>query len=158
MSNAYYVGEIKSASEFFDRSTKVFTEDHANFVPHEGMLTVAQQVAHVAQTVEWFLEGAFRPEGFDLDFEKHYKLIAGIPSLAEARAWKDRAFQAAIDKVENSSPEELNATIVEGMIMGGAPRYSIVGAITDHTAHHRGALTAYARALGMTAPMPYMDM
>ena len=41
--------------------------------------------------------------------------------------------------------------------MGGLPRSAIFGAITDHTAHHRGALTVYARLLGKTPPMPYMD-
>ncbi len=28
-------------------------------------MTVAQQVAHTAHTLNWFVEGAFRPEGFD---------------------------------------------------------------------------------------------
>ena len=38
-------------------------------------MTVAQQVAHAAQTIDWFIEGASRPEGFDLDFEKHAKAL-----------------------------------------------------------------------------------
>ena len=42
-------------------------------------------------------------------------------------------------------------------IMGGAPRLAIFGAINDHTAHHRGALTVYARLNGIVPPMPYMD-
>ena len=33
----------------------------------------------------------------------------------------------------------------------------VVSAITDHTAHHRGALTVYARVSGLVPPMPYMD-
>jgi uncharacterized damage-inducible protein DinB len=35
---------------------------------------------------------------------------------------------------------------------------AIFGAITDHTAHHRGALTVYARLNGIVPPMPYMEM
>ena len=46
----------------------------------------------------------------------------------------------------------------EGPIMGGLPRMAIFGAITDHTAHHRGALTVYARLQGVVPPMPYGDM
>ena len=34
---------------------------------------------------------------------------------------------------------------------------AIASAITDHTAHHRGALTVYARVSGLVPPMPYMD-
>ena len=42
--------------------------------------------------------------------------------------------------------------------MGGQPRLAIFGALTDHTAHHRGALSVYTRLLGKVPPMPYMDM
>jgi len=38
------------------------------------------------------------------------------------------------------------------------PRLVVIGAISDHTAHHRGALTVYARLLGKEPKMPYMDM
>jgi uncharacterized damage-inducible protein DinB len=41
--------------------------------------------------------------------------------------------------------------------MGGLPRCTILNALTDHTAHHRGALSVYARLLGLVPPMPYMD-
>ena len=57
--------ELKSAHEYFNRSTRNLTEDHSTFVPAEGMMSAAQQVAHVAHTIDWFLEGAFRPEGFE---------------------------------------------------------------------------------------------
>ena len=42
--------------------------------------------------------------------------------------------------------------------IGGIPRIAIIGSITDHTAHHRGALSVYARLNGVVPPMPYMDM
>jgi uncharacterized damage-inducible protein DinB len=53
---------------------------------------------------------------------------------------------------------ELLAALPEGPIMGGVPRMAVFGAINDHTAHHRGALTVYARLNGIVPPMPYMDM
>jgi uncharacterized damage-inducible protein DinB len=40
--------------------------------------------------------------------------------------------------------------------MGGLSRMAIFSAITDHTAHHRGALTVYARLNKLVPPMPYM--
>ena len=42
-------------------------------------------------------------------------------------------------------------------ILGARPRYYLVSAITDHTAHHRGVLAVYARLLGRTPDMPYGD-
>ena len=59
--------------------------------------------------------------------------------------------------LSSKSNAELTAPIADGPIMGGAPRMAIISAITDHTAHHRGALTVYARVSGLVPPMPYMD-
>ena len=152
------VQELKSSKDYFDRSTRCLTEDDSKHAPAEGSMTTAQQVAHVAQTVDWFFEGAFRPEGFDMDFEAHGKEVRGVESLAAAREWADRAFAAAIAKIESSSAEDLGVSLPEGPIMGGAPRAAIVGAIADHTAHHRGVLTVHSRLCGHTPAMPYMDM
>jgi uncharacterized damage-inducible protein DinB len=152
------VAELSSAQEFFNRSTRNLTEAHSSVMPAAGMMTAAQQVAHTAQTVEWFMEGAFRPEGFDLDFEKHAKATGACTSLAAARDWFERAMAAAKQRVATMADAELLAPLPEGPIMGGLPRMAIFGAITDHTAHHRGALTVYARLQGVVPPMPYGDM
>jgi uncharacterized damage-inducible protein DinB len=152
------LADLESAHEFFHRSTGNLTEAHSAFAPVEGTMTVAQQVAHVAQTIDWFVEGAFRPEGFDQNWEEHAKILAGYTSLEKARAWFERAIAAAKDKVASLSDAELLVPLPEGPIMGGAPRIAIFGALTDHTAHHRGALTVYARLNGVVPPMPYMEM
>jgi uncharacterized damage-inducible protein DinB len=121
------------------------------------MMTAAQQVAHVAQTVDWFLEGAFRPEGFDLDFDKHMKAVEAVTSLKKAREWAGSSFGTLIEKIGSCPAEELATPMAPGMVMGGEPRAAIVGAIVDHTAHHRGVLTVYSRLQGLTPAMPYMD-
>ncbi|MCF8432232.1 MAG: DinB family protein [Melioribacteraceae bacterium] len=35
---------------------------------------------------------------------------------------------------------------------------AVVGAIADHSAHHRGALAVYARLAGKVPKMPYGEM
>lgn len=152
------VSELAAAQEFFNRSTRNLTEAHSGLMPAEGMMTAAQQVAHVALTVDWFMVGAFRPEGFDLDFEGQSKQLAACTSLTAARAWFDRAIETAKATVATKSDAELLAPLPPGPVMGGLPRIAIFGSITDHTAHHRGALTVYQRLLGLVPPMPYMDM
>lgn len=151
-------GQIAAAQEYFNRSTRSLTEQLSGFAPSAGMFTAAQQVAHVAQTVEWFIEGAFRSEGFNMDFEAMDAEVRKVTSLAEAREWLDRAFAAALRTVEGKSDADLRAPLADGPIMGGLPRMAVFGAITDHTAHHRGALTVYSRLNGITPPMPYMEM
>ena len=150
--------ELDSAHEFFNRSTRNLTEAHSTFAPAEGMMTVAQQVAHVAQTIDWFVEGAFRPEGFDQNWEEQAKTLASYTSLEKARAWFERAVANAKAKVAPMTDADLLVPLPEGPIMGGAPRMAIFGDINDHTAHHRGALTVYARLNGIVPPMPYMEM
>lgn len=150
--------ELKNTHEYFNRSTRNLTEEHSTFAPAEGQMTASQQMAHVAQTVEWFMEGAFRPEGFRMDWEEMAKPIMATVSLAAAREWVDRAFHAAIEQAQRQSQDDWNAQMPPNPIFGEAPRWTIIGGIVDHTAHHRGALTVYARLKGVTPPMPYMDM
>jgi uncharacterized damage-inducible protein DinB len=151
------ITDLNMSEEFFERSTRCLTEDQSNYRPAEGVWTAAQQVAHVAQTVDWFIEGASRPEGFDLDFEKHAAAIQGVTSLTEARAWVARAYGNAKTFFEGKSDAELLRPLPQGPVMGGVPILAIVGAIVDHSAHHRGALTVYSRMLGKTPIMPYAE-
>ena len=142
--------------EFFNRSTRPLEEKHAGFAPGEGLFTVAGQVAHVAQTIEWFYEAAFG-ENWRMDFDQMDKETRSVTSLNEARAWLERAVDKAIQVTEGHSAEEWAIPFPPNPIMGETPRYSIIGPVTDHTAHHRGALTVYQRLLGLAPPMPYMD-
>ena len=90
-----------------------------------------------------------------MDFEGLIAAARAVETLEEANAWLDRAFEKAISTFKAASDEELAAPISDERIMGGAPRLAIVGPIVDHTAHHRGALTVYARLLGKVPQMIY---
>ena len=151
------LAQLDSVHEWFNRSTGQLTEDDSGFVPTDGVFTVASQVAHAAHTIDWFIDGAFNPQGFAMDFEEAERAIRAVTSLTAARAAMTRAIAEAKAVVEARSDEEWAQPLPPGPVMGGLPRSAIFGAITDHTAHHRGALTVYARLLGKTPPMPYMD-
>lgn len=157
MDTKVLVAKLTSAHEQFDRSTRCLVEADSEFAPVDGMLTAAQQIAHVAQTVEWFFEGAFRPEGFDMDFDKLMTQINAVTSIEQARAWVARSFATAKEVITSRSAEELSEPLPEGPVMGGWPRYTIVEALADHTSHHRGALTVYSRLRGHVPEMPYME-
>ena len=152
------IAELTSTEDFFNRSTRNLQEAHSAFAPVAGMMTAAQQVAHAAQTVDWFMEGAFSTSGFREDFEEQAKVVNGYTSLVAARAWFAKAMASAKSLLAGKSDAELLTPLPPGPIMGGAPRMAIISAIVDHTAHHRGALTVYARLNDVVPPMPYMDM
>lgn len=149
--------DLDNIQEYFDRSTRSLTEEDSGFAPAEGTFTVAQHVAHVAQIVEWFFSGAFNPGGFSMDWEGMDREVRAVQSLAEARRWLERAFAAGRSAIAAHEPSEWESELPPGPIMGGAPRFAILGAIRDHTAHHRGALTVYARLRGKVPPMPYVE-
>jgi len=156
MSTEGIANELKMSKEFLDRSTRVLEEADSGYTPKEGMFTVSQQMAHIAQTVDWFIEGGFG-KGFNMDFESHIIEFRKVTSLNEARALCDRAYADAIKLIGSKTMAELMEPLPDGPIMGGAPKMAIIGSIAEHTAHHRGILTVYSRLLDKVPAMPYMD-
>ena len=150
-----FVAQLLASKDFFERSTRVLGEADSQFRPQDGMMTAAQQVAHTAQTLDWFVEGAARSEGFDLDFEKLAKALESVTSLAAARQLLDTAYGNAVQFLGSRSAEDMAKPLPPGPVMGGQPISDIVWAMVEHTAHHRGALTVYSRMLGKVPPMPY---
>jgi len=146
--------QLATALKYFKATASQFEEADSGFAPDPEMFTVAGQVAHVADTVDWFVEGAFG-KGWDMDFEAMFGRIRAVPSLADANAWVERAFAAAVETVASATDEELHAPIPDERMMKGMPRGGIVNGIVDHTAHHRGSLAVYLRVMGRRPTMPY---
>jgi len=150
-----FAKQLLASKQFFERSTSILEEADSGFRPRQEVMTVAQQVAHTAQTLDWFIEGASQSGGFDLDFQKHAKALEAVTSLAAARLALEAAYANAILFLRSRSPEELAKPLPPGPVMGGEPISEIVWSMVEHTAHHRGVLTVYARLLGKVPPMPY---
>jgi uncharacterized damage-inducible protein DinB len=148
-----FANQLLASQDFFNRSTRVLEETDSGFRPQAGMMTVAQQVAHTAQTLDWFIEGASR--SFDLDFEKHAKALESVTSLAAARQMLETAYANAITFLRSRTADELARPLPPGPVMGGQPISDVVWGMVEHTAHHRGALTVYSRQLGKVPVMPY---
>ena len=155
MATCTYGDCIRTKQKFFNTSTAIFDEADSDFAPKPGMFTVAQHVSHAAQTVRWFVDGAFSPEGMSSDFEGMEKEVRKVTSLSAARKQFDEACDYAVKFVDSKSAADFNVPIA-GHIMAGEPRHAIFQALADHTAHHRGALAVYARLIGKVPPMPYM--
>ncbi len=92
-----------------------------------------------------------------MDFPAHAEQARAVTSLTEAHEWLTRSVENARTLIASKSEDEWAAPIADGPVMGGQPRATVFGGIADHTAHHRGALTVYARLRGKTPPNPYME-
>jgi uncharacterized damage-inducible protein DinB len=148
---------LKSMEQAFNRSTKVLKEEDSSFTPVPGMFTVAQHVAHTAQTIDWYVVGTFAAGGFDMSFERLDREVRAVISLDAARSWLKRAFVDAHAAVDLHSDEEWAQRFAPGETMGDRLKLEIMTMLMDHLAHHRGALTVYSRLLGKIAPNPYME-
>ena len=155
MTKQTLINQINASKTYLDRSTEVLGEMDSAFAPAEGMMTVAQQIAHIALTVDWFREGTFG-SGFNMDFETLDKKVDAVTSLAAAQAWCSESFTTLVKMIEDSPDEYLAATLPPGPVMGDTPRIITLGGVVEHTAHHRGALTVYSRLLNRVPAMPYM--
>jgi uncharacterized damage-inducible protein DinB len=149
------VARVQVAGRFFGRSTRCFTDEDATFAPKGDLYTVAAHVEHTAGSIDWFIHGMFSPDGFDLDFDRHIAEARACTSLADARAHLERSIENATRVLGGKSDEELMELLPEDSIFASMPRAAVIDGLVDHTAHHRGALTVYARLLGKTPSMPY---
>lgn len=148
------LAQLGQARAFFAKSTDVLKEEHSSFRPTPEMMSVACQVAHVAITINWFVDGVFGA-GFDLDFERLDREAAAFDSLTAARACLADAFELASARFGAAGEAELAACLPPNPILPQKPRFTVAASIAEHTAHHRGALTVYARVLGLVPEMPY---
>ncbi len=151
------IEQLKTQETFFLNTVSCFTEEDSAFKPKDEMYTVAQHVGHTAETVDWFLEGAFGTKGFDMNFDNYEERMKKYTSFDKGvQQFKD-AVANGIQRIKEAPDSELMAPITAD-IMKGAPKMAVVGAITDHSAHHRGALAVYARMAGKVPKMPYGEM
>ncbi len=149
-------GLVRQSQKHLYSIVDQFSEEHGDFAPTPDMFTVKAQFRHIAQTVDWLREGAWG-SGFDMDFEKHAKDACAECTFAEARQELDDAFDRLYNLLEPMNEAEAHAPMADNPIFGPLPRSMVIGGVTDHCAHHRGALTVYLRLNGITPNMVYAD-
>ena len=147
------VKELESTQKFFKTTVSVFESDDAGFAPYPELYTVAGHIAHAADSIDWFIEGAF-DDGWDMEFEASIAKAKEVTSLQGATEWLDRSFGNARAVVGEASDQILFELIPDTRIMEVAPRLAVMSGIVGHTAHHRGSLAVYARLIGTQVPMP----
>ncbi len=151
------IEQLRAMRQYFLKTINCLTEEDSAYAPQEGMYTVSQTVGHTAQTLEWCMDGAFGPNGFDMNFENYAERMQEHTSLTKSIEYFQNAVEQAIQTITDTADEKLIELLPQGPVMGGVPRMAVVGGMADHTAHHRGALGVYARLLGKTPQMPYSE-
>ncbi|MBI1291282.1 hypothetical protein GC173_08570 [bacterium] len=155
MTPAQLADTARGDRHFLDNVLNALPVDAGSAVPLPGMMTAAQQIVHIAATLDWFLEGVFG-SGFHDDFSAQQEALARATSIAEARVQLNAAWDRWIAAVENCPESTLQDVLPPNPFFQGKIRETVIMYNSDHTAHHRGILTVYLRHLGITPPMVYM--
>ncbi len=90
------VKELESTQKFFNKTISIFEPGDARYAPMPELYTVAGAIAHTADSIDWFIEGAFG-KGWDMEFEALIAKAKAVTSLEEATDWIERAFANAAD-------------------------------------------------------------
>jgi len=154
MNSETAVQHLQHERHFLLNIVKDFQPEDENFRPTPEMMTVAQQIRHIALTIHWFEEGAFGG-GFDMDFAKMEEECQKPWTLDEAVALLSQTYEEFIHRLQNLDDKEFLTLLPDNSIMGKVPRFAAILANNEHTAHHRGALTVYIRLLGRTPSFVY---
>ncbi|HPF13029.1 MAG: DinB family protein [Planctomycetes bacterium] len=156
MSYLDYVDKFQDSRAFFERTMACLREEDGTFQPQAEAFSTIEQIAHAAQTVDWFLKGVETGQ-FSTDFAAHREELGQIRNLQGAKSWFERSMAEAIAAVQEKPATFWKKPLPEGPMFSGYPRAFALDAILDHNAHHRGALAVYARLCGHVPAMPYGD-
>lgn len=145
---------IKTERHYLQNILKDFRPEHGDFKPSEEMRTVGQQIKHIALTTKFYYETVFG-SGFTMSFEDYKAEMKKPISLEKALKDLDECYNKAESLVGNKTAAELNAPLPDNPMLGEGTLESVIIRNTDHTAHHRGALTVYLRLLGIKPQIIY---
>ncbi|QSQ25945.1 DUF664 domain-containing protein [Pyxidicoccus parkwayensis] len=178
-----FVQKLRMHREFFHRTLECFRDEDANCRVTPEAMTAAGQVLHAAAAIEFFLSGLFgvfegwslmsqRPPGFvDMSWTEGANTSPEArntsPDVQEAGRSLKKALEL-FDRSMDSASAMFGARTMEELTQVPLPptpffppwftAAHVFEIMIDHTAHHRGALTQYARFLGREPKIPYFDM
>jgi uncharacterized damage-inducible protein DinB len=120
--------------------------DKSDYRPHPTSKSALELANHIPTSEVWFLNG-IASGNFPMDEGPSFN------TPAEALAYYDREFPAALAKVKALSGEQLAAVIdFFGMKF---PNVVYLNFCQVHSIHHRGQLSAYLRPMGAKVPSIY---
>jgi len=146
-----YLGHLNMEHRATTRVISSVPADHAGYKPDPKCMSAIELAWHLGSSEIWFLNGvvngAFVPP-------EDGKLPENIQSGADAAAYYEKEFPAAVEKLSAMSGEDL-AKPVSFFGVFNFPVVEYLGFATRHSVHHRGQLSAYLRPMGSKVPQIY---
>ncbi|MBX9601821.1 MAG: DinB family protein [Bryobacteraceae bacterium] len=129
------------------RVVAAMPEDQLDYRPSEKCMTARELATHILTARIFFLNGvatgAFSRDAAQTD----------AASVADMLSWFDTAHAAAVEKMNQRTPEQLAETLT--FYSYSNPAVAYINFCLMHEAHHRGQLAAYLRPMGGKVPSIY---
>lgn len=145
-----YVPQIQSEWEITKKVLQAVPDTNQDYRPDPKSRTASELAWHILSSDIWFLEGLISRE-FKMEEAKQPEELTTIAGMI---AWFDREAPPLIEKLKATPPEKL-AEELDFFGLMNAPAVTYLGGMGLHTAHHRGQLTTYLRAMGGKVPSIY---
>ena len=148
---------ITKERKFLDNILRDLKPEHGGFRPVDEMMTVSQQIKHIALTTRWFYSKALGT-GFDFaSFEEYLEEMKKPITLREALDLLNETYDESISAFEKMTGEEFDEVVKDDPMLGTFRKSDMILYNNEHTAHHRGALSVYLRLKGITPRMIYAE-
>ncbi|WP_209330541.1 DinB family protein [Lunatimonas salinarum] len=122
-------------------------EEHYDFRPTPDEMSFAEQLMHIAVTVEWHIFSRF--EGLNTPYRtKDYQ--AGGMTKKEIIEVLEKEMDKAAGHIAQFDPSRLGEINQYGQLRRTGRQFLLLAA--DHIAHHRGQLVVYLRMNGIKPP------
>jgi uncharacterized damage-inducible protein DinB len=147
----FYLADLEGELPATIRVLEAVVESGQDYRPDEKSKTGIEIARHIALEDGWLLKCAL---GGEMQPPPDQSAVPGLMTGSECATYYRDAMPVLIAKVKAMSAEDL-AREIDFFGMMTMPAVSLVGMAIRHSAHHRGQLAAYLRAMGGKVPSIY---
>jgi uncharacterized damage-inducible protein DinB len=137
-------------------TTKVLTavaRGNGDYKPDAKSRSAIEIARHLATADVWFVQSVL-DANFAFDHAAAEKAEAQLKTANDAAAFYEKTMREKVNQLR-ATPADKLAREVDFFGMMKAPAVTFLAMAHSHSAHHRGQLAAYLRAMGSAVPAIY---
>jgi uncharacterized damage-inducible protein DinB len=141
------IREVEEENRVTRRVLQAIPEERREYRPHPDGRSALELAWHIASSEIWCLAGIIHGQVSSAQ----ERMPSLIKTVADVIAWRENNVPGLIEDVKRLPPEQL-ARPLGVFDVSTRPAVTYLLAMIVHTAHHRGQLSAYLRAMGAKVP------
>ncbi|MCX6590729.1 MAG: DinB family protein [Acidobacteria bacterium] len=147
----FLLPQLKSEHAVTRRIFSALPLDGGSYRPSPKAMSAFELVRHIAICDLWFLDAIINGQ-----FDDAAMPPATATTCQDVGAWYAENFSPRVERVQQLSGVEL-AREFDYIGLRHDPAVAYLNIAIRHTAHHRGQLSAYLRAMGARVPAIYVE-